>query len=263
MLWWLKPLTQHREVTMGMVIREVCPRCQSAAFKKNGHIHNGKQNHQCKDCGRQFVDCFEQYLVSDETRDLIERLLLERLSLRGICRAVKVNLKWLLGFIVTCFEALPDHLHVQPISCDPDVLIQRLEVEADEMASFVQKKANKQWIWLAMDVKTRQIIAFHVGDRSRKSARRLWAKIPKAYRQQATFYTDQYVVYEGVIPAAQHRAINKKARQTNHIERFNNTLRQRVSRLVRSALSFSKKLDNHIGAIKMFICHYNLTRATV
>jgi len=83
-----------------------------------------------------------------------------------------------------------------------------LEVEADDMASFVQKKANKQWIWLAMDTKTRQIMAFHVGDRSRKSARKLWAKIPVAYRRQATFYTDQYVVYEGVIPAAQHRAIN-------------------------------------------------------
>ena len=247
---------------MGIVIRDVCPRCKSDTYKKNGHIHNGKQNHQCKACGRQFVDCFEQHLVSDETCDLIERLLLERISLRGICRAVKVGLKWLLGFIVTCFEALPDHLNVQPISCDQDGMIQRLEVEADEMASFVQKKANKQWIWLAMDTKTRQIIAFHVGDRSRKSARKLWRNIPKAYRQQATFYTDQYGVYEGVIPAAQHRAINKKARQTNHIERFNNTLRQRVSRLVRSALSFSKKLDNHIGAIQMFFCHYNLTRAT-
>jgi IS1 family transposase/transposase-like protein len=263
MLWLLKPLTRSREFTMGMVIREVCPRCKSSTYKKNGHIHNGKQNHQCKDCGRQFVDCFEQYLVSAETRDLIERLLLERISLRGICRAVKVGLKWLLGFIVTCCETLPDHLNVQPISCDQDVMIQRLEVEADEMASFVQKKANKQWIWLAMDAKTRQIIAFHVGDRSRKSASKLWAKIPVAYREQATFYTDQYGVYEGVIPAAQHRAISKKARKTNHIERFNNTLRQRVSRLVRSALSFSKKLDNHIGAIQYFICHYNLTRATV
>jgi insertion element IS1 protein InsB len=48
---------------------------------------------------------------------------------------------------------------------------------------------------------------------------------------------------------------------TNHIERFNNTLRQRVSRLVRETLSFSKKLSNHIGAIKFFICDYNLTRA--
>jgi len=65
-----------------------------------------------------------------------------------------------------------------------------------------------------------------------------------------TFYTDQYVVYEGVIPAAQHRAIHKLARKTNHLERFNNTLRQRVSRLARDALSFSKKLAHHIGAIK-------------
>ena len=134
-------------------------------------------------------------------------------------------------------------------------------MEADELASFVQKKANKQWVWIAMDIKTRQSIAFHVGDRSHTSAEHLWAKSPHAYRQHATFYTDHYVVYEKVIPAAQHRAIHKLARKTNHIERFNNTLRQRVSRLVREALSFSKKLANHIGAIKLFICHYNLTRA--
>ena len=178
-----------------MVIRDVCPQCQSPKYKKNGHIHNGKQNHQCKDCGRQFVECFEQDLVSEETRVLVERLLLERLSLRGICRAVGVKLKWLLGFIVNCFEALPDHLNVQPITRNADVVIQRLEVEADKMASFVQNKANKQWIWLAMDAKSRQIIGFHVGDRSRKSARALWSKIPKAYRRDATFYTDQYVVY--------------------------------------------------------------------
>jgi len=142
-------------------------------------------------------------------------------------------------------------------------MIQRLEVEADAMASFVQKKANTQWIWLAMDAKTRQIIAFHVGDRSRKSVKKLWAMIPQAYRQPATFYTDHYVVYQGVMPAAQHYPIGKLARKTNHIERLNNTLRQRVSRLVRSAWSFSKTLANHIGAIKYFICHYNLTKAAV
>jgi IS1 family transposase len=55
--------------------------------------------------------------------------------------------------------------------------------------------------------------------------------------------------------------ITKHARKTNHIERFNNTMRQRVSRLVRDTLAFSKKLANHIGTIKYFICYYNLTRA--
>jgi insertion element IS1 protein InsB len=244
-----------------MVIRDVCPRCQSSKYKKNGHIHNGKQNHQCQACGRQFVECFEHSLISDDTRALIERLLVERISLCGICRAVGVGLKWLLGFLVHCVEALPDHLHVQPITSHQDVIIQRLEVEADEISGFVKKKGNKQWMWIAMDAKTRQVIAFHVGDRSRKSAKRLWAKIPLVYRHHAAFYTDQYVVYEGVIPTAQHQAISKLARKTNHIERFNNTLRQRVSRMVREALSFSKKLANHIGAIKLFICHDNLTRA--
>ena len=111
--------------------------------------------------------------MAEDKRGLIERLLVERISLQGICRAVGVTLKWLLGFLVQCFEALPDHLHVQPVSCTRDVLIQRLEVEAAELASFVQKKANKQWVWIAMDAKTRQIIAFHVDDRSHTTSCRV------------------------------------------------------------------------------------------
>ena len=141
------------------------------------------------------------------------------------------------------------------------MVIRQLEAEAAEMWSFVGKRANKQWIWIAMDARTRQVIAF-VGDRSRESARQLWAKIPWVYRAQATFHTDQYDAYSDVIPAKQHKAITKHTRRTNHIERFNNPLRQRVSRLVRETLSFSKKLAHHIGAIKYFICYYNLTRAS-
>jgi hypothetical protein len=69
------------------------------------------------------------------------------------------------------------------------------------------------------------------------------------------------MMYEGRIPTAQHRAISQLARTTNHLERFNNILQQRVSRLVRDALPCSKKLAHYIGAITLFICHDNLTRA--
>jgi hypothetical protein len=143
-----------------MVIRDVCPRCQSPKFKKNGHIHNGKQNHHCPNCGRQFVSCFEQDRIADERYALVERLLLERISWRGICRAVGVTRKWLLGVLVQCFQALPDHLPVQPVICRRNVVLQRLGVEADELASCVQKKPNKQWLWIAMDATNRQVIAF-------------------------------------------------------------------------------------------------------
>jgi insertion element IS1 protein InsB len=243
-----------------MVVRDTCPACESPLYKKNGHTRHGKQNHQCKACGRQFTAAAMDRTIAQARRRQIAQLLGERLSLRGICRTMGVSLTWLLHFMVECFAACPDHLHAQLPAQPTAVLLSRLEAEADEMWSFVQKKANKQWIWIAMDATTRQIMAFHVGDRSRPSGTALWANIPMISREQAMFHTDQYEIYKGVIPAAQHRAITKKARQTNHIERFNNTLRQRVSRLVRDTLSFSKKLANHIGAIKFFLCHYNRTK---
>jgi insertion element IS1 protein InsB len=162
--------------------------------------------------------------------------------------------------MVERFAAAPDHLYVKPPAGAQAVILQRLKAEVDELWSFVGTKANRQWVWIAMDATTRQVIAFHVGDRSGQSAEALWEEIPTLYQERATFYTDQYEVYKSVIPSAQHRAITKLARKTNHVERFNCTLRQRVSRLVRATLSFSKKLSSHIGAIRYFICDYNLTK---
>jgi insertion element IS1 protein InsB len=244
-----------------MIMREACPQCGSTWYKRNGHIHTGKQNHRCKLCGRAFVLTPENFVITEEQRALVERLLLERISLRGICRAVGVGLQWLLQFMVARFQAAPKDLYIKPAAGTPAVILQRLEAELDELWSFVGKKANRQWVWIAMDASTRQVIAFYVGDRSQVSAEQLWANLPAEYRKQAIFYTDQYAVYAGVIPPTRHRAITKLARKTNHVARFNCTLRQRVSRLVRSTLSFSKKLSNHVGAIKYFICHYNLTKS--
>jgi insertion element IS1 protein InsB len=235
-----------------------CPKCNSSSTKKNGHIHNGKQNRRCKECGRQFVENPKQKLISVEKREQVRDLLLERLSLRGICRSMKVSLCWLLGFMVSEHEQLPEDLNYRASVETDKLLIGCIESEIDEMWSFVGNKKNKQWIWIAMDARSRQIIAFHVGDRSGESARKLWESIPKSYRDKATFYTDDWQAYKGVIPKERHRVVKGKA---NHIERFNCTMRQRISRLVRKALSFSKKLKNHIGAIKYFICDYNLQRA--
>jgi insertion element IS1 protein InsB len=223
-------------------------------------MHTGKQNHRCKLCGRAFVLTPDHTAITAEQRALIERLLLERISLRGICRAVGVGLQWLLQFMATRFQAAPEDLYVKPADGTPAVILQRLEAELDELWSFVGKRANRHWVWIAMDTNTRQVIAFHVGDRSGQNAQALWEKIPAVYQERALFYTDHYAVCTEVIPTAQHRPITKLARKTNHVERFNCTLRQRVSRLVRATLSFSKKLSNHIGAIKYFICHYNLTK---
>ncbi len=71
------------EARLAMIIRDCCPQCGSTRYKRNGHIHNSKQSHLCKHCGRQFVLQFEQRLVSPEERDLIERLLGRALKTGG------------------------------------------------------------------------------------------------------------------------------------------------------------------------------------
>lgn len=124
-------------------------------------------------------------------------------------------------------------------------------------SSFVGSKDNKQWIRLAIDADSREIVGVYVGDRSRQSAKKLWQSLPPVYRQCAVCSTDFWEAYEQVLPSKRHRAVGKETGKTNYIERFNNTLRQRVGRLVRKTLSFSKKLSNHIGAIWYFVHHYN------
>jgi len=63
-----------------MTTKHNCPECGSNNYKKNGHIHNGKQNHQCKDCGREFVLNPEKEIISDEKKQLAKELLLERMA---------------------------------------------------------------------------------------------------------------------------------------------------------------------------------------
>ena len=73
-----------------------------------------------------------------------------------------VSLRWLLGFVVDLYHRLPDDLNLQVKAEAEELILYTFESEIDEMLSFVGKKANKQWIWTALDVNSRQIIAFHV-----------------------------------------------------------------------------------------------------
>lgn len=133
-------------------------------------------------------------------------------------------------------------------------------IQLDELWSFVQKKANKKWVWLALNPSNRQIIGFHIGGRSEADAQLLYDSIPACFRRAASFFSDYWASYACVIPDEQHFAVGKASGLTSYIERFNCTLRQRVSRLVRKSLSFSKCEERHISAIKYFICAYNLER---
>jgi insertion element IS1 protein InsB len=168
----------------------------------------------------------------------------------------------------TCFEsldnAMPHELLLDELySKERGRRVEIFGIQLDEMWTFVGNKANKQWLWLALNPENRQIIAFHIGSRSGADARLFYNKIPDIFKGKAGFFSDYWQAYVGAFENESHFGVGKDSGLTAYIERFNCTVRQRVSRLVRKALSFSKSLDNHIGAIKYFICHYNLTKKTL
>lgn len=227
-----------------------CKKCFSAHTKKNGKAPSGSQKYRCKECGYAFVEYPKKQKISEEKKALVNRLLLEKLSLAGIARSVGVSEAWLQGYVNKKYKNISKALE------HPKGRF-RLVLECDEMGSFCGNKKHKQWIWIALNRDTRAIVGLHIGDRSNKGAKALWNSLPASCKEYSTIYTDFWESYKAIFPEKQLTQCGKEEGHTNHVERFNNTLRQRVSRLVRQTLSFSKKLTNHVGAIWDLVHDYN------
>jgi insertion element IS1 protein InsB len=135
-------------------------------------------------------------------------------------------------------------------------------LESDELWSFVFRKLSQAWLWLAVCRRTRQVVAYALGDRSMDTCRRLWDAIPAAYRT-AHYFHDFWEAYAAVLPPAQHTGVGKERGQTALVERCNNTLHQRLGRLVRKSLSFSKSIVMHDIGMRLFLARYNRERANI
>lgn len=105
--------------------------------------------------------------------------------------------------------------------------------------------------------RTRQIVAFVIGDRSEATCRQLWEQIPPAYNGCRS-YSDFWEAYRSVLPPATHHAVGKDSGQVSHMARWYCTLRQRQARYVRKTLSFSKSDAFYHIVTKWFIIDYNL-----
>ncbi len=121
-----------------------CPRCFSRQIKKNGHLSNGKQNYRCKPCGRQFVSGSAEWHVGDSDKELINKLLLERISLNGICRVVGISQSWLLNYIRELYDGLPEDLNVElSFGEESDWLDDRMDEEIGRIEMI--KKIRLHW----------------------------------------------------------------------------------------------------------------------
>jgi hypothetical protein len=139
----------------------LCHYCLSTKVIKKGlNTTKKKQRFKCCNCKKQMVLDGYKWFVNEYNKEILNRLLGERLSLRGICRVLGLSLSWLMIYIKLIYNALPDDLNFMPIinkkGSFNNIRLKLIEneAEADEMWSFVGKK-NKKWIWIALDVETR------------------------------------------------------------------------------------------------------------
>lgn len=75
-----------------------CPRCSDTHVVRNGRLRSGTQQFLCRACGRRFVADPRKGPVAEERRELVRRLLRERVSLRGVARATGLSRSWLQAF---------------------------------------------------------------------------------------------------------------------------------------------------------------------
>jgi IS1 family transposase/transposase-like protein len=195
-----------------------CPKCGSENIIKNGHGENGKQKFHCKDCnkwGR--LDAAPKY--SEEKKEEIMRSYSERASMRGVERIFHVSRHTLAKWLKKA-ENLPQIEKTLMPAQEDDIL------KLDELWSFVAQKANQKWLWIALCRRTRQVIAYFIGDRTEESCNELWKLISESYKDCYNF-SDFRRAYKKVFPKELHASVGKETGQTSHVERWNNTLRQR------------------------------------
>ena len=227
-----------------------CPQCDSENIEKNGTDYKGSQKYHCLDCNAYGTLNPQDRNYPHFFRELILRAYRERASMRGIERIFGIARQTLARWLKEDAAKLPDLAETLVPPQENDVL------ELDELWSFVLKKSEKRWIWIALCRRTRQVVAYYIGDRSEESCRKLWKRIPHAYKKLNS-YSDFWESYQKVFPTETHQSVGKDSGETNHVERWNNTLRQRLSRFVRRTLSFSKSDLFHEIALKLYLHYYN------
>jgi insertion element IS1 protein InsB len=227
-----------------------CRSCGSTNIIRNGRNKCGNEQYHCKECGvYRVLRPKERY--SEAQRQQILRAYRERMSLRGLQRVFGVwrrtVLRWLERYVAR-LPRLPQTL--LPAQAE-DVL------EMDELMTFVSEKWFKRWLWTAQCRRTRQIVAFAIGDRSQDTGKLAWQTVPIDYRT-CPVYTDHWDAYAQFLPSDQHHPCDKGSGLTAHQERWYNTLRQWLGRYTRRSLSFSKE-DRFLALVTYwFILEHNL-----
>ena len=151
-----------------------CPYCESNEIVKNGKDENDKQRYLCKN-----EECKQQtfllnYIDKGRTpyiKNLILKMAVNGSGIRDTARVLEISPNTVMETIKGADE-ITDNINHKLLKksneegIDIDIVpMNAIDVELDEMWSFVGDKSNQRWLWLAIDHKTGETVAFVFGRR--------------------------------------------------------------------------------------------------
>jgi len=167
-----------------------------------------------------------------------------------------------------------------------------LFIQMDELWSYLKNKNNQLWVFVGFEVESRFWLNFEIGSRTTHTATKLVKRLKQyivnlprsvplkistdklaAYQNalRSVFTDIEYVYLQIVKKRIKMRLVTVKkcfvkgtaadfkgkTQNTSYIERFNLTLRQRVSYLQRKTLGYCKKKKNFTYLLWLNLYNYN------
>ena len=234
-----------------MVLNPIkCPVCGKTNISKNGKTRKGIQRYICNDKGCPQKSFLIDYTYNGCKPGIDEQIIDMAANASGIRDTARV-LKISKQKVTDTLKKRGKTIHKVNIKYINGIDTGKVEVEIvfweqvdaaelDEMWSYVQKKANQRWLWLAIDRNTRNVLAYTFGRRKDEVFRELKSLLEPFGINM--FYTDDWGSYKRNLDPNQH-AIGK--RNTQAIERKFLTFRIRIKRLCRKTICFSKSVQMH------------------
>jgi IS1 family transposase len=209
--------------------------------------------------------------LSVEKRKRIFHLLCEGNCLRSVTRIIGCSTNTVTQ-LQKKYSCIVDYLNRSMIS-----ELEVNEIEVDEIATYVARKNNPRWVFIALDRKTRFIIHFHIGNRDEKDAKIFLQELSFKLNSTSKVATDMLRSYVAAVArndygryeAATSNVYVLRGHEggeylersiTNHVERHNGTVRQHVARLIRAGRCFSKKEEGLRTHLMLFFFYYNFIK---
>ena len=286
-----------------------CHNCRIQMVKAGFYGANRVQRWKCQQCGKRFAEPQSTPIGQDvrlpvEKVSMILRCLTEGNSVRSTARLCDVEKRTVLRLLKTagdyCERFLSAKLHDIHVS----------DLQLDECWTYCVKKEGhmlpheakdetigSQYVYIALDRRTKLVVAWHLGKRDRENTAQFIAKVRGATGlREFDVSTDAWPPYVPEIDLqladrANHSIVVKvydkpeEGREryspgrfvtveksvgsgtpnlnracTSHVERINGSVRQWCKRLTRLTYAFSKKKANLRAALALHFWYYDFAR---